>query len=719
MSLASILLIIFALTALFCVGLVVLARNLTRFVRISFTCSILSLVIWYVCLYVSNINFPHTLFFNQIVYVGPILAIVSFGLFLSAAFGLGEHKIAALNKWSVAIAVPTVLIAGTRFNIQAVKPRYDHGHITGFSVVLGPLGSLVTISLLVLVLMLIRHSYVIYKGVDQKNRRPLLLTLAALAFTLLVSSATNVVAPSLRHGSSAANAISNLSTLLFIGTMTYCVLRYSFLNIRFFVVRGVGYLFTLMLITVFYLVPSIWLVSHIVKVSITAPELLLLVGLSLILTFVYRYLRHLFDRLTHQLFFRNFYESQDILDRLGELLVRTLDVEQMQSGSKKILLEAIRTRALDYWFDTNTEPKVLQSFKRLFTYETDTNVVVLDEGHAEQAVTQQLYERDIAVVVRLRTTRGDLGYMTLGFKDSGQAYTTQDKRLLGTAADEIAISMQNALHFEEIQNFNKTLQEKVNVAVGRLQQTNKKLQALDATKDEFISMASHQLRTPLTSVKGYLSMVLEGDAGKLNAQQKQLLTQSFISAQRMVYLISDLLNLSRLSTGKFVIEPTPTDLNEVVQGEIDQLRETAKSRDIALSFDAPASLPKLMLDETKIHQVVMNFIDNAIYYTPAGGDITVALTETPSAVEYTVKDNGIGVPRAEQRHLFTKFYRAGNARKARPDGTGLGLFMAKKVIAAQGGSIIFESTEGKGSTFGFRFSKAKHLAPEPLVTMRI
>jgi signal transduction histidine kinase len=257
---------------------------------------------------------------------------------------------------------------------------------------------------------------------------------------------------------------------------------------------------------------------------------------------------------------------------------------------------------------------------------------------------------------------------------------------------------------------NKVLQDENQRILQKLRLTNAKLKALDETKDEFITMASHQLRTPLTSVKGYLSMVLEGDAGKLNKQQQQLLTQSFISSQRMVYLIADLLNLSRLNTGKFVIDLSPVNLNAVVQDEIDQLVETAKSRDLSLVYEKPASFPLLMLDETKIHQVVMNLIDNAIYYTPAGGMVTVTLRETPTAVEYTVHDNGIGVPRTEQHRLFAKFYRAGNARKARPDGTGLGLFMAKKVVVAQGGAMIFESTEGQGSTFGFRFTKHHHLA---------
>ena len=121
-----------------------------------------------------------------------------------------------------------------------------------------------------------------------------------------------------------------------------------------------------------------------------------------------------------------------------------------------------------------------------------------------------------------------------------------------------------------------------------------------------------------------------------------------------------------------------------------------------------------MLDETKIRQVIMNFIDNAIYYTPKGGHIKVGLKETEDTVEYTVTDDGIGVPKDEQPHMFSKFYRAGNAKKARPDGTGLGLFMAKKVIIAQNGAVIFKSEPGKGSTFGFSFEKKKLAVPDHL-----
>jgi signal transduction histidine kinase len=212
-------------------------------------------------------------------------------------------------------------------------------------------------------------------------------------------------------------------------------------------------------------------------------------------------------------------------------------------------------------------------------------------------------------------------------------------------------------------------------------------------------------------------MVLDGDAGPINPMQEKLLTQSFNSAQRMVYLIADLLNISRLKTGKFIIEPSPTNLAKITKDEVSQLVDTAKGRGLELTYDKPQDFPTYMLDSVKIRQVIMNFVDNAIYYTQNGGHIHVELQDKSKAIELRVIDDGIGVPRGLQHHLFSKFYRAPNAQKARPDGTGLGLFMAKKIVVAQGGSIIFESSEGKGSVFGFSFAKSKiHLAPEKSTT---
>lgn len=317
------------------------------------------------------------------------------------------------------------------------------------------------------------------------------------------------------------------------------------------------------------------------------------------------------------------------------------------------------------------------------------------ERMLQKVPLQTIYE------VKLTVRRRIVGVLMVGFYTPVGQLTETDLLVIDRLSDTVGVALDNKLLFEENRH-----------VLRQLRDSNAKLRALDEAKDDFVSMASHQLRTPLTSVKGYVSMVLEGDAGEINDGQRKLLIQAFYSSQRMVYLIADLLNVSRLRTGKFIIENTPVNLAEVVEEEMIQLSEEAKTRSLELIYNKPKDFPTLMLDETKIRQLIMNFTDNAIYYTPAGGKITVKLINNPATIELRVTDNGIGVPKNEQPHLFTKFYRAGNARKARPDGTGLGLFMAKKVIVAQGGSLIFESKEGKGSTFGFLFSKARLAVPK-------
>lgn len=321
---------------------------------------------------------------------------------------------------------------------------------------------------------------------------------------------------------------------------------------------------------------------------------------------------------------------------------------------------------------------------KAFTQVSQEALLVMSKG----------YDLRSLYMTKLRASSKLTGFMVVGMADS--LPHLDDIELIERLSEPTGIALYNRLLLEE----NQTVLE-------QLKQSNDKLQEIDAAKDEFISMASHQLRTPLTSMKGYVSMVLDGEAGPISNPQRSMLQQAFNSSQRMVYLISDLLNVSRIRTGKFVITNKVTDLSLVVDSEVSQLSEVANSRIIKLIYNKPVNFPLVMLDETKIRQVIMNFLDNALYYTRKGGRITVELNTTDKNIEYTVTDTGLGIPKADQPQLFTKFYRATNARKMRPDGTGLGLYMARKIIVAQGGAIIFNSIEGEGSTFGFSFPREK------------
>ncbi len=522
-----------------------------------------------------------------------------------------------------------------------------------------------------------------------------------------------------------------LFTSVFVIAISYSIVKHKMFDIRLILARSLAYVFLILVLGFSYGLIAFNLVSDLVlgSTEIGLVERIFYTLLAISIAFTFQPIKRFFDKQTNKLFYRDAYDSQLFLDKLNQVLVSNIELEKLLLKSSEVIGGTIKSEfCLFEVKKTDYEPRRIVGIRehkfsdkdfekiRLIATSKKAKAIVTDELDDDgPELHTALRDNNIAVLVRLtdspeKSIEG-LGHIILGFKKSGNPYSSQDIKILEIIADELVIAIQNALRFEEIEQFNITLQGKVEEATKNLRKANERLKELDQTKDDFISMASHQLRTPLTSVKGYVSMVLEGDVGKISTKQKELLDQAFVSSQRMVYLIADLLNVSRLKTGKFIIEAKPTNLADVVEGEIKQLTETAKGRNLELSYDKPKQFPELMLDETKIRQVIMNFADNAIYYTPAGGHIKVAVEDKGETIEFTVTDDGIGVPKAEQHHMFNKFYRAGNAKKARPDGTGLGLFMAKKVVVAQGGAIIFNSQEGKGSTFGFSFAK-KRLLPE-------
>ena len=521
-------------------------------------------------------------------------------------------------------------------------------------------------------------------------------------------------------------------TLIFTGSLAYAIVKHRLFDIRRAATRSLAYVLTIGSLAAVYSITVFAITALVLNHNaVGRPAQIINTVMALGLAFSFQSIKRFFDKTSNRIFYKDAYNPQDFLDGLNRVLVTQVELKHLLSKSINVIETNLKCEGSAFVIEktayfpmrivTNHNGKF--NDRDIFSLrpqiqETHQKVIVSDylEGK-DVGLGKELNSKSIAVIVRLvpslKRHTESVGEILLGPKKNGDPYTNEDIRLLQIIANELVVAIQNALRFEEIENFNVTLQAKVNVATLKLRKANERLKALDETKDDFISMASHQLRTPLTSIKGYISMIIEGDAGKLTKVQHDMLGQAFFSSQRMVYLIADLLNISRLKTGKFVIEPAPVNLATMVQQELVQLQETAASRDLTLSYHKPDDFPDVMLDETKTRQVIMNFVDNAIYYTPAGGHIEVQLVNTPMTIELRVVDDGIGVPKSEQPHLFTKFYRAGNARKARPDGTGLGLFMAKKVIIAEGGSLLFDSQEGKGSTFGFVFSKAKLAEAKP------
>lgn len=234
---------------------------------------------------------------------------------------------------------------------------------------------------------------------------------------------------------------------------------------------------------------------------------------------------------------------------------------------------------------------------------------------------------------------------------------------------------------------------------------------MDRAKTEFVSIASHQLRTPIGIMKWYAESLLAGEMGALTVEQHDYIQEIHRGSLRMARLVTALLYTSRLDLGTMSVSPQPTDLVRVARGALAELRGTILQKSITLREAYAKDLPKALVDPELFRIILSNLLSNAVKYTPARGQVTLSITQqAPNSLGNAsttharqlllmVEDTGMGIPKAQQQGIFQKMFRADNAREQDPNGTGLGLYIAKSILDQMNGRIWFTSVEGKGTTF--------------------
>ena len=520
----------------------------------------------------------------------------------------------------------------------------------------------------------------------------------------------------------AAQVLIFVSAFIFAVGVMFGIVRHRLFDVRLIIVRTIGYILSLTTLALIY-VASAFIVSRLffndhISTSVSFSPVNII--LALVLAFIFQPIKNFFDKITNRIFYREQYDTEEFFALLSNVLSSNSNLNGLLEQASDVIAATLKSKQAFFFVrygeaqqivaGTKNHQKFLsQEVELLDVAVNKTRKLILetDDLVASRTVYATLRSHEVDLLLPLRHDGKIMGYLALG-ENLSSGYSRRDKRVLETLADELVIAIQNSLSLEAVRQVNANLQERIDGATRDLRSKNERLKELDDIKDEFMSMASHQLRTPLTSVKGYLSMILDGDAGEITPQQRRFLSEAFESSTRMAGLIGDFLNVSRLQTGKFTLEREELNLAELVASEVSHLEHTAEARGLKLQYHQPEHFPLMNLDKSKIQQVVMNFIDNAIFYAPNTGSVDIELFQRSGRAVFTVRDHGIGVPKSEQPNLFGKFFRATNARKKRPDGTGVGLFLAKKVIVAHKGAIVFDSEEGKGSTFGFEIPMAQH-----------
>lgn len=280
-----------------------------------------------------------------------------------------------------------------------------------------------------------------------------------------------------------------------------------------------------------------------------------------------------------------------------------------------------------------------------------------------------------------------------------------EKDLITGFSDIIGLAVQNARLYTSVEETSK-----------QLKIANTKLKELDKLKDEFVSIASHELRTPMVSIKNYLWMTIAGKGGKITKKQKFYLDRAYDSANRMTKLVNDMLNISRIESGRILLNPQKVNILELAQQLIGDMEPKAKQMEIDLSVEPKAKvigseqtaeLPYVIADQDKIAEVIINFLSNSLKFTPAHGSITIwfELDKRANMVNVRVTDTGVGLSDDQIPKLFKKFGMLKESYKSISDaaqGTGLGLYISKSVVQLHGGKIWVESKgKDKGSTFSF------------------
>jgi len=328
------------------------------------------------------------------------------------------------------------------------------------------------------------------------------------------------------------------------------------------------------------------------------------------------------------------------------------------------------------------------------------------EEHMESIIAGNLSDLHIRMVNR-EMTPGEIIYLNLGtypHHDSdgnivGMLHIAEDVTELGRLEQEVTQERNDfALRNAELNHLHQKIIAK-----------NAELMRLDEIKSRFVSIAAHELRSPLTSITGYADMLNDASFGTLNPQQHQFVEIIERSAMRLLGITNNLLDVTRMESGRLSLVMQPIDPTSLLEQAAEELHPLTQTKQQKIVLDIDPDISYVLCDEERTLQILMNLISNACKYTPEGGTITIQIQayEETGFIQFSIQDTGIGISQEDQKQLFDTFFRAGNAHVTGASGAGLGLNITRSLVELHGGRIWFESKEKVGSTFYFTLHSAE------------
>lgn len=689
-------------------ALLILSRGYKNKANLYFALFIMGAAVWpfSIALFQMSNTLAEAYFWDVFIYLSGTLVPVSF-LFFAWLF---THKkalpaLATILCLGIPIALSISLILPGIF-IQSVNITPDTK-----SVSLGPL-YIVWVTYFCIFMALgsywLWRSFLISRG---REHQQLAYILLAILFPVIGSLPFNIFLP--LFGNYRLIAIGPIFLTIMIAIVSYAIIKHSLMDIRFIAARTVAYSLLIILVSVFYALSAFILSSTLLGLTAGFNQLTIYTALTVFVALSFDRLRNFLEKFTDQIFFKGSYDSDRLLSVLGKImgsyielysladkLLQTLTTNMRISRGAFILLgESAVYDIISVGFQERLNLSFTQ-IKPMLTGSRD--MVVYDE--LEEGEVRDIMRRwNLALLRFLKAGDKTVGILVLGEKASGDIYSQGDLNVLEILGPELAIAIQNSQSYDKIKKFNIILSEEVKKATANLEIANRRLKELDNLKDDFVSVASHELRTPMTSIRSYAWMALYKPDVVLSTKLKKYLERIFLSTEKLINLVNDLLNISRIESGSIEIKPEPIKLALFIREIVEEIRPRAQERNLEV-FVMENQVPEVFADYEKLRQIMLNLIGNSLKFTPAGGKIIISFFADGNRVETSVKDTGIGIDKQDLSRLFAKFGRLDNSYTATvsSEGTGLGLFICKSLVELMQGRIWAVSEgEGKGATFTF------------------
>lgn len=448
-------------------------------------------------------------------------------------------------------------------------------------------------------------------------------------------------------------------------------------------------------------------------VLLLVPPTLLLplwLFLSFIFALAFSPVRYAIEELIRQLFPTTDYNSHELIKRLNSFSYSSLTLASLSNKFFDGFTLTLKLNKTAFLIGQKTPQIVANPLYSEIKTLTPTDYQILMKHATEAALHRRqinnpklqhlMAQYHIHHLFPLRNNSGLVGLLAVGAKDDGSHLTTKDRKVIEAVSPKLAYAIKNALAYEKVKAKNSQLIDHISQANEQLRKANRQLKRDDKLKDELVYIATHELKNPVTAIKGYLSLIAEGTFGRIPSKLAPAIAEINTSNQQLISLLNNLLQIARSEADRLEISTKPVFICHVVDSVISELKPLADQKGLSINYSCPNRHISVNANAERLKEIINNLVSNSIKYSNKG-TITISHEINQDQLTTHVSDEGVGIGEKDHSKIFTRFFRVEEQAAKGIPGTGLGLFIIKQFIERMNGKIWFDSEKNVGSTFSF------------------